>query len=103
MVLGINIAAARRVFWAYRHGGAKKVRFAAKPTGIKQRPHACEPFAQQRILRMTQGRIFGVKPDGVDAIMLRQVNGALIVKRLRDNGNPVFLKHFSCAHDGIER
>lgn len=65
---------------------------------------AGEPFADGHANLPTADRnIFGVESNGVDTLMLSDVEGALVVELLGDDGEAVEAEHFLGADHGVER
>lgn len=65
---------------------------------------AGEPFADGHAELPTADRnIFGVESDGVDALPLSDIEGALVVELLGDDGEAVEAEHFLGADHGVER
>lgn len=65
---------------------------------------AGEPFADGHAdLPATDGNIFGVESNGVNALPLSDVEGALVVELLGDDGEAVEAEYFLGADHGVER
>ena len=65
---------------------------------------ASEPFADGHAdLPATDRNIFGVESNGVNALPLSDVEGALVVELLGDDGEAVEAEHFLGADHGVER
>ena len=65
---------------------------------------AGEPFADSHANLPTADRnIFGIESNGVDALTLSDVEGALVVELLGDDGETVEAEYFLGADHGVER
>lgn len=65
---------------------------------------AGEPFAHNHANLPTADRdIFGVESDSVDALLLSDIEGALVVELLGDDGEAVEAEYFLGADHGVER
>lgn len=78
-------------------------RLAMEDFCVNHRADTSEFLPQLSIKTVLHIEVWRVKTDSVDAVLLCQPDGALIMKFLLDNGDMVFTKHLFGTHHRIKR